>query len=78
MNPDWVHEPNCDEWGFERTYLNDECLICLLIIKVRRNALVDAHNAVDAEFPPERYPSENAGMKAAIDGLRTERQGGQR
>ena len=50
MNPDWVHEPDCDEWGFERTYLNDECLICLLIIKVRRNALDKALEALN-EMP---------------------------
>lgn len=38
------HDPRCDAWGFQRTYLNDECLICNLI---KTTADAEARRAAD-------------------------------
>jgi hypothetical protein len=36
-NPNWIHEPECGEFEYQRTYLDGQCLTCLLIIRVRQD-----------------------------------------
>lgn len=39
------HDPICDAWGFERTYLDGKCLICKVVQDARDD---EARRAADA------------------------------
>ena len=65
------HDPRCDEWGFTRLYLNEECLICKLI---QTTADAEARRAAnDVEALPflhdGRTVNRNTAIRAARRGL---------
>jgi|PlaIllAssembly_1097288.scaffolds.fasta_scaffold94595_2 hypothetical protein len=72
MNVKVKHDPRCDAWGFERTYLDGVCLICKLI---KTTADAEARRAADdVEALPYldhgRTVNRNDAIIAARRGLR--------